>query len=87
MSGVVTSDGLAIDWVYSHLYWTDTGTDTISVTDLTGQGTVVLFQDQLEEPCSSSLQGVHTTLCYIVIIPVYLFYAYSEDVSDRAIVW
>ena len=50
MSGVVTSDGLAIDWVYSHLYWTDTGTDTISVTDLTGQGTVVLFQDQLEEP-------------------------------------
>ena len=46
MSGVVTSDGLAIDWIYSHLYWTDTGTDTISDTDLT----VELFPDQLEEP-------------------------------------
>ena len=46
--GVV--DGLAVDWVYSHLYWTDTHTDTISVTDLTGQYKAVLVRDKLEEP-------------------------------------
>jgi len=26
---VVTPDGLAFDWVYKHLYWTDTATNTI----------------------------------------------------------
>ena len=49
-SGVVTVDGLAVDWVYSHLYWTDTGTDSISVADLSGTSKAVLIQDHLEEP-------------------------------------
>ena len=32
-SSVLTADGLAADWVYSHIYWTDTGTNSISITD------------------------------------------------------
>ena len=54
-SGVVTADGLAVDWVYSHLYWTDTGTDCISVTDLSGLSRAVLVKDQLEEPRAIAL--------------------------------
>ena len=27
---IVTPDGLAVDWVYDRLYWTDTGTNTIA---------------------------------------------------------
>ena len=47
-SGVV--DGLAVDWVYSHLYWTDAVVDTISITDMTGLTRAVLVSDRLEEP-------------------------------------
>ena len=54
-SGVVTADGLAVDWVYSHLYWTDTGTDCISVTDLSGLSTAVIIKDQMEEPRAIAL--------------------------------
>ena len=54
-SGVVMADGLAVDWVYSHLYWTDTGTDCISVTDLSGLSRAVLVKDQLEEPRAIAL--------------------------------
>ena len=28
---MVTPDGLAVDWVYNRLYWTDTGTNAITV--------------------------------------------------------
>ena len=52
-SGVV--DGLAVDWVYSHLYWTDTVEDTISVTDMTGLSKAVLVRDRLEEPRAIAL--------------------------------
>ena len=53
--GVVTPDGLAVDWVYSHLYWTDTGTNTISVTDFSGLSSVVLLTDNIEEPRAIAL--------------------------------
>ena len=48
--GVVTPDGLAVDWVYSHLYWTDAGTNSISVADLKGHNSLVLVRDNVEEP-------------------------------------
>ena len=53
--GIVTPDGLAVDWVYSHLYWTDTGTNTISVTDFSGLSSVVLVTDNIEEPRAIAL--------------------------------
>lgn len=28
---VTTVDGLAVDWLYNHIYWTNTDTDTIEV--------------------------------------------------------
>ena len=54
-SSVLTADGLAADWVYSHLYWTDTGSNTISMADFRGRMTAVLVQDDLEEPRAIAL--------------------------------
>ena len=31
---VVTADGLAVDWVYNHVYWTDTGEQSLRLTDI-----------------------------------------------------
>ncbi|XP_023327750.1 very low-density lipoprotein receptor isoform X3 [Eurytemora carolleeae] len=54
-SSVLTADGLAADWIYSHLYWTDTGTNTISMSDFQGKMISVLVKDDLEEPRAIAL--------------------------------
>jgi len=52
---VVTADGLAVDWVYSHLYWTDAGADTISVSELSGSGRCEVVRGGLAEPRAVAL--------------------------------
>ncbi len=47
---VDTADGIAIDWIHSNLYWTDTGMNTISVSSLDGSKHSVIITDQLDEP-------------------------------------
>lgn len=52
---IVTADGLAVDWIYSHLYWTDTGTNSICMSDLDGNLITTIITDQLEEPRAIAL--------------------------------
>ena len=52
---IVTADGLAVDWVYSHLYWTDTGTNSITMSDLDGNLISTIIKDDLEEPRAIAL--------------------------------
>ncbi|XP_069159627.1 very low-density lipoprotein receptor isoform X9 [Procambarus clarkii] len=47
---VTTVDGLAVDWLYNHIYWTNTDTDTIEVADFNGDMRKTLFQHHLDEP-------------------------------------
>jgi hypothetical protein len=51
----VTADGLAVDWLYSHLYWTDTGTNSIAMSDLDGNLITTVIQDDLQEPRAIAL--------------------------------
>lgn len=49
---VQTPVGIAVDWVYKHLYWSDLGTKTITVSNFNGTKAKVLFARGLKEPAS-----------------------------------
>lgn len=52
---ITTSDGLAVDWIYDHIYWTDTGKNTIELANFDGNMRKVLIKDELEEPRALAL--------------------------------
>lgn len=55
---VTTSDGLAVDWIYNHIYWTDTGKNTIELANFEGEMRKVLIKDELEEPRALALNPI-----------------------------
>jgi hypothetical protein len=53
--GLSNSDGLAIDWIYNHIYWTDSGKKVIAVAELDGKMRKTLIKDGLVEPRAIAL--------------------------------
>ncbi|KPU79989.1 uncharacterized protein Dana_GF18234, isoform G [Drosophila ananassae] len=54
----VTSDGLAVDWIYNHVYYTDTHKCTIELTNFEGSMGKVLIKDALDIPRSIALDPI-----------------------------
>ncbi|XP_017052491.1 very low-density lipoprotein receptor isoform X1 [Drosophila ficusphila] len=54
----VTSDGLAVDWIYNHVYYTDTAKCTIELTNFEGSMGKVLVKDALDIPRSIALDPI-----------------------------
>lgn len=56
--GLSNSDGLAIDWIYNHIYWTDSGRKVIAVAELDGKMRKTLIKDDLVEPRSIAVNPI-----------------------------
>lgn len=48
--GLKTVDGIAVDWIYHNIYWTDTGETTIEVASADGSMRKILIDKDLGEP-------------------------------------
>ncbi|XP_012580569.1 PREDICTED: low-density lipoprotein receptor-related protein 5 [Condylura cristata] len=59
ISGLVSPDGLACDWVGKKLYWTDSETNRIEVANLNGTSRKVLFWQDLDQPRAVALDPAH----------------------------
>ncbi|XP_076114482.1 low-density lipoprotein receptor-like isoform X1 [Mytilus galloprovincialis] len=54
-----TPDGIAIDWIHDHLYWTDTGLNNIQVSNLEGDKKATIIDNDLDEPRGIALDPIH----------------------------
>lgn len=63
-----TPDGIAIDWIHDHLYWTDTGLNNIQVSNLEGDKKATIIDNDLDEPRGIALDPIHG-----YVVNMYLF--------------
>ncbi|XP_034272652.1 low-density lipoprotein receptor-related protein 5 [Pantherophis guttatus] len=59
VSGLLSPDGLACDWIGKKLYWTDSETNRIEVANLNGTSRKVLFWQDLDQPRAIALDPAH----------------------------
>lgn len=55
----ITADGLAVDWIYNHIYYSNTKHCTIEVTDFDGTMGKVLIKDDVEIPRALAVDPVN----------------------------
>ena len=59
VTGLSSPDGLACDWLAKKLYWTDSETNRIEVSNLDGSHRKVLFWQDLDQPRAIALDPLN----------------------------
>ena len=59
LTGLASPDGLACDWIGNKLYWTDSETNRIEVSNLDGTHRKVLFWRDLDQPRAIALDPLN----------------------------
>ena len=54
-TGLIAPDGLACDWIALKIYWTDSETNRVEVSELDGSSRKVLFWQDLDQPRAIAL--------------------------------
>lgn len=57
-SSIVSADGLAVDWIYNHIYFTDSHKGTIELTNFDGSIDKILIEDEIGIPRSIALDPI-----------------------------
>lgn len=52
-------DGIAVDWVYKHVYWTDTGSDKIKTSNYEGTIVKTIISTDLDDPRAICVDPKH----------------------------
>lgn len=55
--------GLAVDWVYGHLYWTDTVYRSVMMSNLDGTGRIIVVTKNLIIPRGIAVDPKRRSVC------------------------
>ncbi|XP_025192655.1 very low-density lipoprotein receptor-like isoform X1 [Melanaphis sacchari] len=58
-SGLSSADGLAVDWIYGHIYWTNADRDSIELANFEGNMQKTLIRSELKEPRSIAVDPLN----------------------------
>lgn len=85
IDNVQTPLGIAVDWIYKNLYWSDLGTKTISVANFNGTKRKVLFNTGLKEPASIAVDPLSGWVETFWVFP--LAEHWSDQLTGHFLYW
>lgn len=76
-TGLMSPDGLACDWLGKKLYWTDSETNRIEVSNFDGTHRKVLIWKDLDQPRAIALVPMDGYVNYTRTLFFYIFFCFS----------
>ena len=66
-TGILTVEGIAVDWIAGNMYWTDSGQNCIEVSRLNGSHRYVVVHSEEDNPRDIAVDPVHGYMYWMVV--------------------